>query len=285
MKGRLQQGSFLRQNTYILRDYTPWYVAFVVGGDLTGRTDPSFDSSLEISPELFSEWFRFHNDHSPVVGIHFPLEGEQLLRSMGRLGLDSHTLASGTAAYLSTLQRLVPYRECFVPIAFLRAIEAETMAPPPFPEAGRQRVARGAWLAPEPQSAWSRRHTAVDGTEGYLWYAPVYGSRDNDASSSLWDRRADVMGFKPTPQPPRRFTSLEDWLKTIRSRDNIRIVPVLAATDETKDRQLAIRIQEVDEPRGLLYQNGNEKEISSEIPEGWWVLSASSKRTQLRLEG
>jgi len=277
------QGSFLERNSYALRDHVPWYVAFVVGGDLAGRSDPFFDSSMEISLELLTEWLRFHASRgaSPVLALHFPLEGEHLLRAMSRLGLGTNTLAGGTAAYLSVLKRHLPsYRECYMPVAFLAAIEEETREPPPFPEEGRQRVAHGAWLAPQPQSRWSRRHTAIDGTEGYLWYAPVYAAEDGD-----WDKSVDILGYyRPTARAPRPFQGLSAWLASLRSQ-GIRIVPVLAATDNDAARDLALRSQEEEKPQGLLYQNFQEEGGRlATVPEGWWELSRASARSQLRLE-
>jgi hypothetical protein len=276
------QGSFLEHNTYALRDHVPWYVAFVVGGDLAGRADPFFDSSLEISPELLTEWRRFHKTRrdgvSPVVAVHFPLDGEQLLRAMAWLGLGSHTLARGTAAYLSTLARVAPYRECYLPMPLLTAIEAGAAALPPFPLEGRQQQARGAWLSSKPQSQWSRWHTAVDGKEGYLWYAPVYAAEDG-----AWDTTVDVRGFRPTPQPPPTFSGLADWLRGLRAH-GLRVVPVLAATEtDEKTRALAERSQEEEEPRGLVYQNAGDEADAAPVPMGWWELSTGSS-SELRLE-
>jgi hypothetical protein len=276
------QGSFLEHNSYVLRDHVPWYVAFVVSGDLAGRADPHFDSSLEISPELLSEWRRFHTSRHnppPVVAVHFPLDGEHLLRAMARLGLGSHTLSRGTAAYLSTLARVAPFRECYVPMPFLAAVEAEAAAPPPFPEQGRKRLVPGGWLAATPQSRWSQRHMAVDGREGFLSYARVYPTGDDD-----WDRSVDVLGDMPTPQQPPDFAGISDWLGSLRQH-GLRIVPVLAATEahDASAQALAARSQETAEPRGLIFQNAPDGRLAA-VPEGWWELSKRSAGSQLRLD-
>lgn len=276
---KMPQGSFLEKNTYVLHNHVPWYVTFVLGGDLSGRTDPFFDSSLEISPDLLSEWYHFHNS-VPKVGLHFPLDGDDLLRAMIRLGLGSHTLATGTAAYLSTLRSVVPFfQDCFIPVVFLDAIRAEIVGRSlPFPETGRQRTVRGAWLSPEPQSQWSRQHTDSKGNNGYLWYAPVYGVKD----ANIWDRQVDIVGHKETPRAPPHFLKFDDWLASLRVC-GIRVIPVLAATENLESQKLAMEAQEIEEPRGLFYQN-SPNGIRSAKPEGWWELSRGHSLAQLRLE-
>lgn len=271
------QGSFMKNNSYALREHVPWYVAFAIGGDLRDRTDPHFDSTLELSIELLAEWRAFHarRGNAPVIGLHFPLQGDHLLRAMARLGLGPHTLSRGTADFLSTLANVAPFRECYLPMPFLEAIEAEGITPPPLPSKAHHRRAEGAWLANQPQSAWSRRHTAVDGQEGYLWYAAVYAAQDGDA-----ERSVDIQAHEPTTPSLPVFSSLWDWLGRLRSQ-GIRIVPVLAATETSEHtRALAHRCQELLPPKGLVYQNS---EVQARVPPGWWELSTANT-SELRLE-
>lgn len=276
------QGAFLRSNTYLLRDHVPWYVAFLISGDLQGRDSLHFDSSLNASPDLLEEWYNFHSRrclHPPVVAFHFPLEGEDLLNAMARLGLGSHTLALGTALYLKALSRLRPFAECYIPITFLQSIAAETRAVESVPRETLNRVANGAWLSKKPQSPWSRWHKAVDGQEGYLWYASVYAHEKED-----WDKKVNVVGYQPSDNLRRRhFDSLEEWLNYIRS-NGIRLVPVVAATQGSPEiLALAMKVQEKDEPRGLIYQNNPPEGKMARVPDKWWDLSTGFT-SNLRLE-
>lgn len=291
------QGTFYTSNSYALRDFVPWTVSFVVSGDLLGRTSPFFDSTKEVSIELATEWWDFHvrQGRYPLVTVHFPLSGEDLIQAMDRLGWASRALAIGTAAYLSRVKSALPFiQACFVPIAFLQAVEEEIIkgaAQSLEDETARplSKVAHGAWLEPQPQSPWSRKHTALGSKEppSYLWFASVYGG-DVDDLQRQWARSVELEGPKPTMghAPRVRISSVEEWARMIEASSGLEILPVIDATlGDEASWNLADRLKGSSgrPPVGIIRIPERDDGGDFEVTE-WWTLSQGPRST-LKLEG
>ena len=271
------------RNSYALRDYVPPLVVFVVNGQFAGRADLFFDSSQDVSVVLLSEWRAYHEraGRHPRIGVHLPLYGDDLLRTLDRLGTGSHSLARRSASYLSMLIRVVPFDHCFVPVLFLKAIDVETKGERvPLPPEATAQVVEGGWLSEKPQSPWSKWHRSADGKEeGFLSYAQVYPSEKEP-----WLRQVTVAGPLPTPQEKKEFSSLEEWLKKMREV-GVNIVPVLLSTnDDPEAVALANRVAAQTAPKGLLLYTRDVVVVPpAVVPQGWWTLGASSMN-DLRLE-
>jgi hypothetical protein len=267
-----QFGLFLRRNSYALRDYVPDHVVFLAGGNLKGREDPYFDASTEISPELLSEWRLFHEqrDRHPLISVHFPLEGTELLLTIGRLGVMSNNIGLGVDSYLNALKRMIPINSCFIPSPILVIIDNESKDDKtPLPSDMTERVIQGAWLSKLPQSAWSKEQVNNKGEKGFLSYASIY-----PAKKEQWDLEVVIKGPRPTPRRHNLSLTLKEWLSKARS-SGMRIVPILAASEEAHiSRRVALQSEEKEEPKGIIYQNLNSY---VPVPYGWWQIGESSQ--------